>query len=264
MKRSRKGSGLCGRRGRGVTLIELMIVVSLMTGLAAMMVPSLKKAREQGRRTVCLANLKHVSTALFTYAEFNEEYGPPIMKSLSGKSNRSILQRRLSDGTVQHHLGRLWPAYVSDAKVFDCPSASKRDLGGKLTALGGQPPVPIAGDYTYAVHIPALQSPHVGASRHLALASDNFAQWRVTQMGHGFYGHKVGYNVLYTDGSATWYADPDESISHQRVQWDDERDDFTYESIYDPDAEIPVDSYGSDMDIFRVWYAFCYNQPDPF
>lgn len=258
------GRKLGDQQANGVTLIELMVVVSLMTGLAAMMMPSLKNAREQGRRTVCLANLKHHSTALFTYAEFNDELGPPVMKPLSGKSNRSYLQRKLSDGTVLHHLGRLWPDYVSDAKVFDCPSASKRDAGGKLTDLGQPFPKPVTGDYTYAVHIPALKSPHVGASRHLALASDNFAQWRVTQMGHGYYAHKIGYNVLYTDGSATWYPDPDESISHQKVQWDDERDDFTYESIYDPDAEIPVDSYGSDMDIFRVWYSFCYNKPDPF
>ncbi len=264
MGRSMTKRTLDRRRCDGVTLIELMIVMSLITALAAMMLPSLKNAREQGRRTVCLANLKHMSTGLFTYAEFNNELGPPVMKPLSGKSNRSYLQRKLSDGTVLHHLGRLWPLYVSDAKIFLCPSAKKRDVGGKMSDLGKPNPRPVAGNYTYAVHVPALESPHVGASRHLALASDNFAQFRTTRLGHGYYTHKIGYNVLYTDGSATWYADPDESISHQGVHWDDERDDFSYDSIYDPNAEIPVNSYGSDMDIFRAWFAFCYNRPDPF
>jgi prepilin-type N-terminal cleavage/methylation domain-containing protein len=251
------------RRG-GVTLIELLVVSSLIGMLTAVMVPSLKGAREQARRTVCLSNLKHHSAGLFTYAEYHRELGPPIMKPLSGRSNRSFIQRKRNDGTVLQHLGRLWPDYVADAHVFRCPSSKTLDAGGKLSDLGSPYPPPVAGSYTYAVHMPAFKSPHVGASRHLAMASDNFTQWRISQNGHGYYAHRVGYNVLFTDGSATWYSDPDMSIALRRARWDDERDDFTYESIYDPNAEIPVDSYGSDMDIFRVWFSFCYNRQDPF
>jgi hypothetical protein len=147
--------------------------------------------------------------------------------------------------------------------VFRCPTATTLDAGGKLEHLGNYP-VPVAGNYTYAVHIPAEQSPRLGAARHLAIVSDNFTQYRFSQKGHGAFAHKTGYNVLYTDGSASWYNDPTGKIANQQIRWDDERDDFTYESIYDPEAEIPVDSYGSDMDIFRVWYAFCYNQPVDF
>ncbi len=213
---------------------------------------------------MCLANLKHHAVGLFSYAAYANEKGPPIMRPISGKSNRSIIQRRRPDGTVKQHLGYLWPDFVSDASVFRCPSAKSLDAGGLLEDLGKPNPRPVAGNYTYAVNIAAEQSPRIGASRHLAVVSDNFTQYRVSQMGHGFYAHKIGYNVLYTDGSASWYPDPDQSISHQQIQWDDERDDFTYESIYDPDAEVPASSYGSAMDIFRAWYAFCYNQPDPF
>jgi competence protein ComGC len=257
-------SGNRSHQRNALTIIELLVVTSIIGVLTATLVPSLKQAREKARRTMCLANLKHHAVGLFSYAEYHRENGPPIMAPISGKSNRSFIQRARPDGSVLQHLGYLWPDYVTDADVFRCPSASALDAAGKLDDLGKPNPRPVASNYTYAVHIPAEQSPRVGASRHLALASDNFTQYRVTQNGHGFYAHRVGYNVLYTDGSALWYADPDESIWTQRVGWDDERDDFTYQSIYDRDAEIPVDSYGSDMDIFRVWYSFCYNQPDPF
>ncbi len=251
-------------RRAGVTLVELLVVSSIIGMLASFMLPSLKRVREQARRTMCLSNLKHHAVGLFSYAEFSREYGPPIMMPLSGQSNRSFIQRSRPNGTVLQHLGYLWPDYVSDAPVFRCPSAKTLDAGGTIDRLGQPNPVPVAGNYTYAVHIPALQSPRLGAARHLAIVSDNFTQWRVSQLGHGHYAHKVGYNVLYTDGSANWYNDQDRSIARQRVQWDDERDDFNYNSIYDPDAQAPVDGYGSDMDIFRVWFAFCYNQPDPF
>lgn len=244
-------------------MVELLVVAAIVSALSALMMPSLKKVREQSKRTVCLAHLKQHAVALFSYAEYHREYGPPVMAPISGESNRSLIQRQRPDGTLKQHLGYLWPSYVSGASVFRCPSATTLDAGGKLDQLETVP-VPIAGSYTYAVHVPAEQSPRLGATRHLAIVSDNFTQWRFSGDGHGAYAHKVGYNVLYTDASADWYSDPQGKIAAQRVRWDDERDDFTYESIYDPNAEIPVDSYGSDMDIFRVWYAFCYNLPIEF
>ena len=76
----------------------------------------------------------------------------------------------------------------------------------------------------------------------------------------------TAYNVLYTDSSATRYSDADESIWHEKIYWDDETDDYTYTTFYDQvnkgDAKpgyLPAYS-----EIFRVWHAFCYSQPDPF
>lgn len=55
-----------GRRS-AFTLVELLVVVSIIALLVAMIVPSLRKAREQGRRLVCAAHLKGLGTSWEIY-----------------------------------------------------------------------------------------------------------------------------------------------------------------------------------------------------
>ena len=56
------------RRKSAFTLIELLVVVAIIALLIAILLPSLARARETTKRTVCAANLKAQGSALSIYA----------------------------------------------------------------------------------------------------------------------------------------------------------------------------------------------------
>lgn len=61
------------RRSTGFTLIEVLVVVAIIALLVAILLPSLARAREQTRATICQTNLKQLMTAQSIYvAEYKK------------------------------------------------------------------------------------------------------------------------------------------------------------------------------------------------
>jgi prepilin-type N-terminal cleavage/methylation domain-containing protein len=48
------------RGNRGFTLIELLVVIAIIALLMAVLLPALNRAREQGKRAVCLNHIKQM------------------------------------------------------------------------------------------------------------------------------------------------------------------------------------------------------------
>lgn len=87
MKRTDEGNRDLGvsrwyfRQRRGVdafTLIELLVVVAIIALLVAILLPSLKEAREQARVAVCQSNLHQLSISFYTYGEDARGQLPPL------------------------------------------------------------------------------------------------------------------------------------------------------------------------------------------
>ena len=61
------------RERKGFTLIELLVVIAIIALLMAMLLPVLERAREQGKRVMCLNNLRQLMIAWNLYADDNDD-----------------------------------------------------------------------------------------------------------------------------------------------------------------------------------------------
>ncbi len=62
-----------GKKRQGFTLIELLVVISIIAILMAILMPALKRAREQGQRAVCVSTLKQLTLCWLMYADDNDD-----------------------------------------------------------------------------------------------------------------------------------------------------------------------------------------------
>src|SRR5687767_3876918 len=65
-----------GRLRRGVTLVELLVVIGIVVLVIALVLPTLARARESSRRVSCLSNVRQLTTAALAYASANDHFLP--------------------------------------------------------------------------------------------------------------------------------------------------------------------------------------------
>jgi len=127
---------------RGFTLIELLVVIAIIALLMAILMPALNRARELGRRTVCMGNLKQLALAWVMYADENrgdlvnglagadDGGSPPIITGwvgpipLDNNGNPDINKRQQIARIKQ---GTLWE-YAKNPKVFKCPAGQVKHM----------------------------------------------------------------------------------------------------------------------------------------
>ena len=64
------------REQRGFTLVELLVVITIIAMLMALLIPVVGRAREQARRTQCMNNQTEIGKAMMLYST-TQNFMPP-------------------------------------------------------------------------------------------------------------------------------------------------------------------------------------------
>ena len=98
---------------RGFTLVELLVVLAILGILAALLMPSLQRARGAAQRASCLNNLKQLGTALASWYGDHDQALPYHSNGRTGHSTGAKGARSWD---------QLWPGYMSSVEIFKCPA----------------------------------------------------------------------------------------------------------------------------------------------
>lgn len=208
---------------RGFTIVELLSVVTILTLLVTLLVPSMMRAKELSRRAVCGANLRHCGVAIFSYCTQSGGQMPYD----TAAPNTSIywlwdMTRNVRDRLVNHDFHRgiaycpsnpvqntleLWefkPTYIVTGYFF------------LMKHCEGMPPLlEYAGERNPATY---LEGKYLEgrADSSVVLASDATlyqngdytavkGAWQgLHQSNHLYKAQPEGGNILYLDGHVRW------------------------------------------------------------
>jgi prepilin-type N-terminal cleavage/methylation domain-containing protein len=197
-------------RANGFTLVELLVVISIIALLVSILMPALSKARDQAKRIMCASNLRQIGLAYNMYALENEEKTPPLLTVGVGKQAMEDIRFGFSPwtGGKKWGFGMLIPRYMDltlAGEILYCPA--QRDESH--TFVGSNPVINFEENWenttgiTVIVGYFARRSMNLSKNGMVALVADVF------YAGHNSTGHRPrGNNVVFSDGSVHWFMQP--------------------------------------------------------
>ncbi|MCY2951317.1 MAG: prepilin-type N-terminal cleavage/methylation domain-containing protein [Planctomycetota bacterium] len=101
-------------RGRGFTLVELLVVIGIIAVLIAILFSVISKVRDQANQVRCMANLRAIGQAMACYTDTYKHYPGGWINTYYGNGPCAIWPTRLR-GVVR-----------GSQKVFYCPARDER------------------------------------------------------------------------------------------------------------------------------------------
>ena len=116
------------RRRDGFTLIELLVVIAIITLLLSVLMPAMRKAKELGKRAVCLNHTRQLTISWSMYADDYSGWIPQVKVGPTGSTDFGWVAAAASNSPEDQiesiEDGVLFP-YTATKKVYHCPTSPK-------------------------------------------------------------------------------------------------------------------------------------------
>jgi len=153
-----KWNGAVTKSRPGFTLVELLVVISIIGVLAGLLLPAVQMARESARRTQCLNNLKNIGLSIHNFESAHRTLpaGSEARKGTEHAWSTQILPYMEQSSVYQGlDLKAVWDApsnlqtTLTNISIYRCPSAiqdfpGKQDYGGIQGSALTQLPIGLA------------------------------------------------------------------------------------------------------------------------
>jgi len=129
----------------GFSLIELLVVISIVALLIALLLPALSNARETAKRTVCGTNLKQIYYGAYTYATDSKGYLPRLgynphtwsyIPEAGGTFAEGYLSLSVKESFTDAGVNQTFVGFGEPESVLRCPSVNDVFALGNGFGLG--------------------------------------------------------------------------------------------------------------------------------
>ncbi len=214
-------------KSKAFTLIELLVVIAVIAVLMALLLPSLNRAKEQGKRAVCLNNTKTLVLAWTLYCEDYAGNMPKAQAQPDGGWIQKPAGNKPVDAPIQVQVDALKAGvlfkYVQNVKLYRCPVAKSFEMRtyscshamNGLSFDGG----PVLKNM-YKIEHPALRIIFIDD-----FGEDWDAAWAVPWSRPAWWNpiparHGAGTVAAFGDGRSEWWAWKDPRTIELMAKWD--------------------------------------------